>query len=195
MRTMLLGVVLAVIALAGCAAPQRTFESHCVLQVTVQDEGMTEKDALGPPLRSVHVEARLLQTTAEVQGDLPDSPAWHRGKTTVSAPSMTLAVGEEGNLVITDTAPPVFRVVETGSRTFAVARVHDDVIWLRAVVKDFDEATRTGHVSFEVATQANGRIDAYFKAENCEFRDGETLTFKPTSPEWPEEGPAPPGTT
>ncbi len=208
MRSGLLGLVLAVAMVTGCATPQPVGDYHYSLLMCVSAKNLTSGSEAGGPAPLMRVDARIVRTIGEVTpggggprttaADFaePENAAFALARSevyTICSPALMLPVAQEGAFAVSsDPVPPYFSVAENRDGSCAVRRVHDDVVSFLATVTDFDEAAGTGHVSVEAVLQTRGKIDAYFTAADRAFKDGEALSLDPTSPAWPEEKPLPP---
>jgi len=193
MRALVLGLALATVALAGCATTQPSAGYHHFLLMNIEAADAAQ------PSSVMHVDARMLRTTAKTPADVADlqtaAPAPNllalslarNETTTVDVYSVKVEVGEAACLCVTsEQGSPVYSLMESRDGASTVGRMHEDAIYIRVTVEDFNEAAGEGHVSLEAVLQTRGRIDAYYAADNREFREGETLSFEPTALDWPK---------
>ncbi len=198
MRALLVVLIVAVTAVAGCATPQPAEQApRYSLRMAIEDAGMVPDPAAGQDVRTVNLDVCLLKSSPDAPGtvvatgmgrytSLGDRDALAAGPEQwrpLPVSTMTLKLGQEGSMSVTgDAGPPQLVMTKAGAVT--IAQGFDSATWLRAVVEDFDTTTGTGHVSFDVADQSDGVVTAYFKAHHREFQAGEEMSFDADSPEW-----------
>ena len=166
--------VIPVVALIGCALPQREVRQHSELVLTVRSpEAQAHLPVHKRPLR---VEASVETTSREVSTD------W-LGRRRESEPClatqrhfMAVRVGGEnelrGYVSLSDSAPRLMPFLTHSGKLVFGTPVASGLL-LRAEIEAYDEATDEGTITVEFAVAGEGEPEFFVSEEHIPFRLGE----------------------